>query len=86
MGRILVGFYPGITAPPALAISQGSRRAIATRQWLSLAAIAFCLVVVIYHHIVACTRYSTPIVASPSSFCGGVADSPHRRADALALP
>jgi hypothetical protein len=77
MGRLLVGFYLGITAPPALAISQGSRRAVATRQWLSLAASAFRLVVAIYRHIVAYPRYPTPIVASPSSFCGGVADSLH---------
>jgi hypothetical protein len=41
MGRLLVGFCLGTTAPPALAISQRSRRAVATRQWLSLAAIAF---------------------------------------------
>jgi hypothetical protein len=77
MGRLLVGFYLGITAPSALAISQGSRRAVATRQWLLLAATAFCLVVAIYRRIVACPRYPTPIVASLSSFCGGVTDSPH---------
>jgi hypothetical protein len=86
MGRLLVGFYLGITTPPALAISQGSRRAITTRQWLSLATTAFRLVVAIYRRIVACHRYPMPIVASPSSFCGGVADSPHRRADAPASP
>jgi hypothetical protein len=80
IGRLLVGFYLGIIAPPTLAISEGSRCAVATRQWLSLAATAFRLVVAIYRRIVACPRYPTPIVASPSSFCGGVADSPHRRA------
>jgi hypothetical protein len=49
MGRLLVGFYLGFTAPPALAISQGSRRVVATRQWLSLAATAFCLVIASPH-------------------------------------
>jgi hypothetical protein len=82
MGRLLVGFYLGITAPPALAISQGSHHAVATRQWLTLAATAFCLLVAIYRSVIACPRYPTPIVASPSSFCGGVADSPYRRVDA----
>jgi hypothetical protein len=41
MGRLLVGFCLGTTAPPALAISQGSHQAITTRQWLSFAFIAF---------------------------------------------
>jgi hypothetical protein len=72
--------------PPALTISQGSHRAVATRQWLSFVATAFRLVVAIYRRIVACPRYLTPIVASPLSFCGGVVDSPHRRADAPASP
>jgi hypothetical protein len=55
IGRLLVGFYLSITAPPALAISQGSRHVVATRQWLSLAATAFRLVA-IYRRIVACPR------------------------------
>jgi hypothetical protein len=85
MGRLLVGFYLGITAPPALATSQGSRRAVAMRQRLSLAATAFRLVVAIYRRIIA-PSLSHAYCRLTVPFCGGVADSPHRRADVPASP
>jgi hypothetical protein len=59
MGKLLVRFYLGITAPPALAISQGSCRVVAMRQWLSLAATAFRLVVA-SSHALAISRLLSP--------------------------
>jgi hypothetical protein len=89
MGKLLVGLCLSTIAPPALAISQGSRRTIATRQCLPLIATAFSprrrhlpthrrltSLSHIYCHLTAVILFSTRWLSTPTCRCACFALTP----------